>query len=198
MATPSNDGPTLTHDVCEHIGVEPVWIRQGGELYLINRRAVCDVPHTVLQLYQAVWFPKTKQKIPLPRIIPILSEYKVSKKPVPLPWADLLRMSAEWQPFEIKAASQKDGSLKYQVTFQRLDTLSPHQWVRWVFATIAGDLPKLPKDLQRRVELSLRLESIGVDVSYVPESRSPAYYKAKREALQLTHKAEKFLKQKGQ
>jgi hypothetical protein len=197
MATPSNDGLELTHEVCEHIGVKPLWIRQGGELYLINKKMFYQRRDTGIRYYPAVWFCKMEEKIPLPRMIPILSEHKVErKKRVPLPWADLLRMSAEILKPEIKVEIDTSGKLRNDAVFEYVDSMTPHQWVRWVFATIAGDLPKLPKDLQRRVQLSRLLESIGVDVSFVPESRSSAYYTAKREALKLTHKAGKFLKQK--
>jgi hypothetical protein len=105
-------------------------------------------------------------------------------------------MSAELFEPEIKTTIGDDFKARHDATLEQSDCMTPHQWVRWVFAFIAGDLPDQPKDLQRRVELSLRLASIGVDVSYVPEARSTAYYTAKREALQLTHKAGKFLKLK--
>ena len=197
MPTPSNDGPKLTHEVCEHIGVEPVWIRQDGELYLINRRTRYRVRNTGIRFYPAVWFLKPKGSVPLPRLLPLLPGYTVPKKRVPLPWADLLRMSAELFTPEIKPSSGVAGNPKLEGVTECPDNMSPHQWVRWVFAFIAMHLSTLPEGVEQRIELSRQLESIGVRVSYLEKSRRSAFNKARKEALKLTLMAEKFLDQSG-
>lgn len=194
MKNDAPKGPELSREVCEHIGVEPVWIHQDGERYLVSRCKVYRIKRTGIRFFPAVWFRKPSGSIPLPCLLPLLPGHKVEKGRVLLVWADLLRMSAELFRPDVKMSYTQAGVEGIHAHLDFNIGMTPHQWARWILAFIAFSLPHLADGTERRMELDRRLKEMGVDLSFADETRRPAYHKARKEALQLTLKAEAFLR----
>jgi len=181
----------LGREVCEHIGVEPVWIIQDGERYLVNRLAQYRIKGTGIRLFPGVWFRQPKGSIPLPIMLPLLPGHTVKKGRVLLVWADLLRMSAELLRPDFQNGFTQAGVPESHANLDFNIHMTPHQWAHWILAYIAFSLPDLADATERRMELDRHLKAEGVDLSFA--DRPAAYHKARQAALQLTIKAEKFL-----
>jgi hypothetical protein len=181
----------LGREVCEHISMEPVWIIQDGETYLINRLAQYRVKKTGIRFFPAVWFCKPKGSIPKPIMLPLLPHHTVKHSGCLVVWADLLRMSAELCEPDIKASFSQSGAPQIHAEVDAIPAMTPHQWAHWILAYISFNLPDLADATERRMELDRHLKAVGVDLSFA--DRPSAYHKARQAALQLTLKAEKFL-----
>ncbi len=188
--------------------VQPVWIHQDGHKYLINRRVLWRMADGK-KFAPAVWFPdgppNTEPPVPEPRLIPLLERFGTHPAPVPIPYADLLRMAAErWLP-SYEFSHDEAGAPKLNVVITITDEKPPSEefWARWCVAVLMSRTPppnskekpfhRLPGRIQRR-RLDSMLGLIGVEPSYEPESRRRAYEKRVIEALKLTHKLASYKK----
>ena len=193
MGTSSNNGPTLTREDCEHIGIQPVWIQQGGHLYLINRKNMIRSRESGLGGAPAVLFvTAAPDQMPLPVWLTIGPEAKSPKRDVKRQFADLLRLSAKFHSIKITSETLESGGLAQHGVVEIHTT--PTFLVRWSIVVLDALGKFDDKDNRaKRDILDKHLISIGGNanngfVPFGPENRRAAFNKAWKEALVLTVK----------